>query len=227
MGYAVCGQIGSRSSKKGLNKVYKNREFAGNLLAKKLNNLGIKNGVVLGIPGGGVPIAKVIAEKLALPIDVVVTKKLRAQNQPELAIGAVGPDGNYFLDKGITESLGENEDYLKKEIADRMTFIKKRIKEIRGDKKPLNLTNKTIILVDDGIATGATVKAALNYIRAKEPKRIILAVPVLPNESVKTFSKMVDKLVFLQAPKSFYAVGQFYKSFPHIDIKEVVRLLKE
>lgn len=203
--------------------MFKDRHEAGEILAEKLKNLNIKNGVVLAIPRGGVEVGKVLADKLNLSLDVVCPKKITPHDNPEFAIGAVMPDGTFVLDERMVSYLGLSESYLENEIKSKMQEAKRREKVFRGDKE-YNLENKTVIITDDGIATGYTMKAALKWLEKQKPKDIVVAVPVLPQEALKDFKNY--KLVYIDAPWYFEAVGQFYENFPQLSDEEVLKILR-
>lgn len=207
--------------------MFETRVQAGELLADVL--VGFKNkssAIVLGIPRGGVPVAKAIATKLVLPFDVVITKKISSPYQKELAIGSVGPEGKMLLDESLVKQIGVDRKYIEKERIKKIREIKERIKKFRKNKKRVNLKGKSVILTDDGIATGSTVLAAIGYLRNKKVSRVILAVPVAPKDMEKNLKNRVDKLVILRAPRFFHAVGQFYKQFPQLTDKDVIKLLQ-
>ena len=205
-------------------KIFKNREAAGKLLADRLRKYKAKvNTLVLGIPRGGIVVAYQVAKKLKLPLDVIVTRKIGHPNQPELAIGAVDADGK----------IAWQENFIKESIKDPAGLVSKQVQEIkrrnnlyRQGKKQLLLKNKTIILVDDGIATGATVLSAINYLKRHQAKKVILAVPVASRESAFDLSKQTDELIILEIPSDFQAVGQFYHQFDSVKDEEVIQYLK-
>lgn len=213
--------------------MFTNREEAALKLARKLSLRlhSVAQGwkphdiLVLGIPRGGVVTAYTVAKTLKVPLDVIVTRKIGAPNQPELAIGAVGPNGTVILDDKLIEELGVEEKWLAKEVKGKRQEVKERIKRFRGVEK-YDLKDKIIIVVDDGIATGATVEAAIKYIRKVGVKKIVLAVPVAPKDTAERFRAMVDECVILETPDEFHAVGQFYKDFPQVTDEEVVQLLQ-
>lgn len=206
--------------------MFKNREEAGFRLAQKLSSFNKKDGVlVLGIPRGGVVIAKIVAEELKLPLDVLVTRKIGAPNQLELAIGAVGPGETVVLDKDLINKLRVDENWLKEEIEKKKREVGGRIKKF-GQGKKYGFKNKTIILTDDGVATGATVEAAIKYLRKVGIKKIILTVPVAPKDTLRHLSKLVEETLVLETPEFFEAVGQFYQDFPQVTDKEVIQLLQ-
>lgn len=205
--------------------MFKSREEAAELLAQKLQNYKGKDAIILAVPRGGVVVGKTLAKKLSLPLDIVVTRKIGAPNQPELAIGAVGPEGAKFIDWGLAMRAGADEDYLKFKIEEQKKEVGKRFSKFRKGKKALELKGKIVIVTDDGIATGATIEAAVAWIRTKKPKKIILAVPVAPRDTVEKIKDKVEELIVLETPDEFFAVGQFYREFPQVTDEEVVRLL--
>lgn len=205
--------------------MFEDRSQGGYFLAQKLLPYKNKRNVlVLGIPRGGVVTAKIIATKLHLPLDITVTRKIPAPHQEELAIGAVGPNGVLVLDPQLIKELGIEKSYIEAATAQKSQEVVERLVKFRGG-KPQRLIGKTIILADDGIATGATIEAAIKYLKKKKVKKIILAAPVAPKDSLLKLRKMVDKLVVLKAPFDFHAVGQFYRNFPQISDEEVIQLL--
>lgn len=209
--------------------MFESRQQAGELLAHKLKELGYggKNTIVLAIPRGGVVTGRVVADRLLCPLDVVITRKIPAPNQPELALGAVGPEGTRVFDVGLVERTGATEEYLKNKIEELKKEIKEREKKFRHERGPLlNLIkDKTVILVDDGIATGATIEAAIRFLKTKGPKKIVLSSPVASRDSAETLQTLVDQVVVLNIPDEFQAVGQFYKDFQQVSDEEVIRLL--
>lgn len=207
--------------------VFKNRQEAGKKLAAKLKDFqNKKNLVVLAIPRGGLVVGKKLSQTLSCPLDIIVTKKIGAPGNPELAIGAVGAVGEPVVDEEMAIRVGADEKYLQKEIASRKAEVKRRIKEYRGDKLPLNLKDKIVIITDDGVATGATMKAAVEVVRQQEPKKIIVAVPVTARDSLKKLEEKADEVIYLEAPLMFFAVGQFYQKFGQTSDKEVKEILK-
>ncbi|KKQ59782.1 MAG: Phosphoribosyltransferase [Candidatus Daviesbacteria bacterium GW2011_GWA2_38_17] len=204
-------------------KIFKNRQAAGQVLAERLQNT--KADLVLGIPRGGVVVAAEIAHELNLPLDIIVTRKIGASTQPELALGAVDPDGETVLDQALLDQLKiEN---LKLKIDEEMKEIKRRENLYRHTRPGLaKLVNgKTVILVDDGMATGVTTLAAVKYLK-RHGAKVILAVPVAPQEVVDKIRSEVDEAIFLEIPEYFQAVGQFYQSFDPVSDEEVVQYLK-
>lgn len=183
--------------------------------------------VILAIPRGGVVIGKELAKVLGAPLDVLITRKIGAPGNPELAVGAVGPEGIRIIDWELAKRLGADQDYLKLQIENLKLEIAEREEKFRGDKKELEVTGKIVILTDDGIATGATTEAAIAWLKSKKVKKIVLAVPVAPPEVVEKLKPLVDELICLDQPEFFAAVGQFYQEFSQISDEEVVKLLEK
>jgi|SRR3989338_9235578 len=209
-------------------KIFKDRQSAGKLLTKHLQEYkGTDNVVVLAIPRGGVVVAKEVASDLNLALDIIVTRKIGAPMQPELALGAVDADGEVVWDERMINDLGlkieDLADTVKKEVEE----IKRREKEYRHERPGLAklIEGKEIILVDDGIATGATTLAAVNYLKRHKAAKIVLAIPVASQEAANKLSEKVDQLIILETPEYFQAVGQFYEEFGEVTDEEVVELL--
>ncbi|MFH0897671.1 MAG: phosphoribosyltransferase [Candidatus Bathyarchaeota archaeon] len=205
---------------------FKNREEAAKNLAKELSEYRGKNIVVLAIPRGGVVLGYEVAKELDASLDVIVPRKIGAPGNPELAIGAVTEDGTTILNQPLVSQLGIPKEYIEMEKEEQIKEIKRRIKTYRGDAEPPSLEGKTVILVDDGIATGATVKAAINSIRKKRPSSIVIATPVSAPDTAGELRKEADKLVCLVVFEPFFAIGQFYENFDQVSDEEVIRLLK-
>ena len=228
-------------------KIFKDRQSAGKLLAGHLKQYeGKKNTIVLAIPRGGVVVAKEVARNLKLPLDIIVTRKIGALSQPELALGAVNADGEIIWEHKLSTQLKLRIDngQLTIEIEKQKEEIRRREKVYRQDKGQLNIKRKTVILVDDGMATGATVLSAVRYIRRHQSgsqgtpalsagrrgrpceAKLILAVPVASQDSIEKIKREVTEVVVLETPDDFQAVGQFYYKFEPVTDVEVVQLLK-
>lgn len=202
--------------------LFRNRIEAGRKLAKKLANYKNKKDVmVLGIPRGGVEVAFSVAKALKAQLSVVVTKKIGHPFNPELAIGAVSPD-NYIID----EDYRDEEGYAKKAIKELNAEIKNRYKKYTQGKLP-QLKDKIAVVVDDGLATGYTMLAAIKYVKSKSPKKIIVAVPVAAQDSYEKVKKIADEVICLHVPIFFSAVGSFYKEFEQLEDEEVKEYLEE
>jgi putative phosphoribosyl transferase len=203
--------------------IFKDRVDAAQKLAKKLEWVKKENPVILAIPRGGVVTGDVIAKTLGLSLDVIVSRKVGAPYNPELAIGAVAHDGSFFPNSELIDALGIPKNYLDEKIAEQMEEIRHRLVKFRG-RTDYDLKNKTVVLVDDGIATGATVFVALEWIKKQHPKRIIVAIPVGPRDTIERLSKMAE-VVVLDAPESFGAVGEFYHSFDQVEDYQVMEIM--
>ena len=209
-------------------RVYANREAAGRMLAQRLMAYAGKDVVVLGIPRGGLPVANEVARALGASLDVIVARKLGAPGQPELGIGAV-VDGDHpraIFNQDIIEHLGVSDEYIEAEIARQLQEVNRRETAYRGGRTKTPLADKTVILVDDGIATGSSVRAALRGVRRQNPRRLILAVPVAPADTIEALRSEADEIVCLLTPADFFAVGQFYRDFHQIGDDEVKSILQ-
>lgn len=206
--------------------IFKNRQEAGKQLAVKLLRYKEhKDVVVLGIPRGGVVVAAEVAQALGVPLDIVVTRKLGAPGHRELALGAVDSHGHVFLNEDLVARLDVGKDYLTQVIREEQMEAQRREEIFHLGHPPIPLTNKTVIVVDDGVATGATTGAAVRAVRARRPGKVILAVPVAPPDSVEFLRSEVDELIVLSLPPDFAAVGQFYEDFPQVSDEEAAKLL--
>ena len=205
--------------------IFANRQDAGQKLAAKLLDYRDKQPVVLGIPRGGVVVAAEVARELDAPLDLIIPRKVGAPGNRELAVGAVAPDGTVIYDERALSMMGLRQTDLQDEVAHQIKEIERRTISYRGSREPLSLRGKTVIVVDDGIATGLTAKAALRSVRNQEPKFLILAVPVTTMEAAVELRKDIDELVCLLVPEVFYAVGQFYEDFSQTTDEEVTTLL--
>jgi putative phosphoribosyl transferase len=205
---------------------FSDRREAGQQLAKALSHLrDTKDVVVLGIPRGGVVVAYEVAAALDAPLDVYITRKIGAPFNPELAIGAVASDGTLVLDDDLIARTGAPADYVQSETKRQEREIQRRIKAYRGTSPARQLKDKTVILVDDGVATGATVLASARAIQQQEPKQLIVAIPVGPADTIGELEKEADQVVCLHTPDVFWAVGAFYDIFDQTPDAEVISLL--
>jgi len=205
-------------------KLFKNRTEAGKRLASKLRDVA-KNAIILAVPRGGVVVGFEIAHTLNFPLDIIITKKIGAPGNPELAIGAVAEDGTYLLDGGLVQMLGVSRSYIEAEIERQKTEIKRRLLTYRGDVPDPRIEGLTIILVDDGVATGSTLKAALRSLKNRGAKSVVVAVPVGPLDTISELQQEADRVVFLSTPDPFYAIGEFYENFEQTTDEEVIELL--
>lgn len=205
---------------------FKNREEAAKKLAQELLEYRGKDTVVLAIPRGGVVLANEVAKNLNAPLDLIIPRKIGAPGNPELAIGAVTEDGTTILNQRLVSQLDISKEYIELEKKKQIREIKRRIKAYRGDAASESLEGKIVILIDDGIATGATMKAAIHSIRKRKPSSIVVAVPVGPPDTVEELKKEVDRLICLIVFEPFFAIGQFYEDFNQVSDEEVLSLLK-
>ncbi|PKM47395.1 MAG: phosphoribosyltransferase [Firmicutes bacterium HGW-Firmicutes-8] len=206
---------------------FENRKDAGEKLSRVLQKYKNEDTVILGIPRGGVVLAAEVAKNLGTPFDVIIPRKIGAPHNPEVAIGAVTQDGTVIKDEAMVQLLGISDNQIEI-LANKVAGeISRRVNAYRGGRPGLELAGKTVIVVDDGIATGFTVQAALKSVRNMDPRRLVLAVPVMPADTVRLLRDKVDELVYLHAPELFYAVGQFYMEFDQVSDQEVIELLSD
>jgi len=207
--------------------MFKDRKEAGQLLAKKLMQYkDSKDALILGIPRGGVVVAYQVARQIHLPLDVVVIKKIGTPLSQELAAGAAGRD-SYILNEEIVESYRISPDYIREQVRIKQMQIRQRYEFLRGKRPFYSVVGKIIIIIDDGLATGATMTMAIRIVEQGDPKRIICAVPVAPTDTVKRLQTLTDRVVCLQQPRFFQAIGEFYKDFSQIEDSEARRLLED
>ncbi|KXK29988.1 MAG: phosphoribosyltransferase [Candidatus Brocadia sinica] len=210
------------------NIIFENRRDAGRQLAEVFTKRDYSNQplAVLGIPRGGVVVADEVAGALSSPLDVVIVRKLRAPYQPELGIGAVVDGDNInIINEEIVRALGVSSDYLNSEIACQREEIERRLRIYRGDRLAPEVTGKTVIVIDDGIATGYTFRAALEGLRRRKPAWLVAAAPVAAQSSIDMLSAFADEMVFLSTPVSFFSVGTWYHDFDQVSDEEAVAIL--
>ena len=208
-------------------KRFQNRKVAGQLLAKKLVHFSQqKDAIVLALPRGGVPIGYEIAKNLNLPLDIFLVRKLGVPWQEELAMGAIAEGNVHVFNSEIILSLAITQNDIDKAIAQESQILVQRQQKYRGDRPSLVIKNKTVILVDDGIATGATMRAAIKALRKSGSTNVIVATPVAPPEAIAQFSHLVDQVICLETPTPFYAIGNWYEDFSQTSDEEVCDLLQ-
>jgi putative phosphoribosyl transferase len=209
--------------------MFADRTDAGRRLAAALAHLRDEHPVVLALPRGGVPVGFEVAKALGAPLDVLLVRKIGAPFQPELAAGAVvdGAEPVLVRNEEVIRAYGIEEDWIEAEAARQLAEIERRRRLYCGDRSPVPVRGRTAILVDDGIATGTTVRAALRALARLAPRRRVLAVPVAPPETAASLAHEADELVVLEQPEWMAAVGQFYRDFSQTEDAEVVRLLAE
>jgi len=209
--------------------IYRDRREAGQRLAQALADRGYQGDglLVLGIPRGGVPVADEVARALHAPLDVVISRKLRAPYQPELAIGAVvSGDALQIINEVLAQAAGATPEYIEREVRHQQAEIERRMRAYRGDRPPPDVKGRTVIVIDDGIATGYTFRAALAGLRRLQPGRLVAAVPVAPPESLAEVGAAADDVVCLATPDPFWAVGTWYADFSQTTDEDVIAILR-
>jgi len=201
--------------------MFRDRIEAGLQLAEKLRKYQGHQGVILAVPKGGVPVAYAVAKELGFPLEVILTKKIGHPMNKEYAIGAVS-----LTDEFIIPHEGVSSEYIASEIETIRKKLKEMYQRFMGDKKPENLGGKTVIVVDDGIATGNTLLATVNMLKKQEPSKIVIAVPVASINAVRKLSKVVDDVVAVLVPEVFHGVGAFYEDFEPVTNEEVIYYLE-
>ncbi len=208
--------------------VFADRTEAGRKLTARLLKYKDQDPVVLGVPRGGVPVAFEVARALNAPLDVIIVRKLRAPGQPELGVGAV-VDGDHpetILNRELVSALRVSRDYLEREIHKQLQEIQRRNLVYRSGRARIELKDRTVIVVNDGVATGGSIRAALRGIRQQAPKKVVLAVPVGPADTIESLRHEVDEIVCLSTPPTFFGIGEFYSDFHQLADAEVIRLLE-
>ena len=206
--------------------MFSNRTDAGKQLAKKLEFVKKENPVILAIPRGGVVVADAVASFLDCKLDIIVSRKIGAPHNPELAIGAVLHDGSYFPNIDVVKMLHIPQKYIDSEAAEQMKEVQRRLISYRGSIH-YNLSGKTVILVDDGVATGATMTVVALWVKKQNPKKVIVAVPVGSRETIQKLEEIVDEVVVFAIPDFFNAVGQFYENFDQVEDAQVQKIMKK
>lgn len=204
---------------------FQNREEAARRLAERLAGYKGRRPLVLGIPRGGVVMAAIMAEALDGEVDVVLVHKLGAPGQPEYAIGSIDEAGEVYL-SGAVEQLGIREAYLREESRRQLDVLRRRRARYTPVRPPIDPRGRIVIIVDDGLATGATMIAALHAVRRRKPSRLIAATAVGPQETLDRVGEVADEVVCLEVPPVFFAVGQFFADFGQVEDEEVIELLR-
>jgi predicted phosphoribosyltransferase len=205
--------------------VFYDRDEAAQMLAERLAEYKGKNPLILAIPRGAVPMAKIIAEKLEGDFDVVLVRKLRAPYQSELAIGSIDESGwTYIAD--YAASAGADSAYIEAEKKIQLDTISKRRAQYTPVRPPVNPAGRIVVVIDDGLATGATMISALHGLRNRTPAKLICAVPVSPPNTLIKISEFADEVICIESPSDFQAVGQFYINFPQVEDDEVIEILQ-
>jgi putative phosphoribosyl transferase len=204
---------------------FRDRSEAGRLLARRLRGLRRRHPVVLGLPRGGIPVAAEVARELGAALDVLVVRKLGCPWQPELGIGAIGEEDVRVLNDELIGGLGLGPAAIEEVTAREQGELDRRVRRYRGDRPPIDLHGRTVIVVDDGIATGSTAKAAVAVVQRRGASRVVLAVPAASNRSLRDLSALADEVVCLESSEAFWAVGEFYDDFTQTTDDEVAAAL--
>jgi predicted phosphoribosyltransferase len=206
---------------------FADREEAGWMLVERLRGEGLEKPLVLAIPRGGVEVGAVLARGLGAELDVVLSRKLRAPHQPELALGAVSETGEVYLNHFASAMTDAGDAYVEAERKRQMAEIERRRGLVRAVRPQAPIAGRTVIVTDDGIATGATMIAALHTVRAAGARTIIVAVPVAAPDRIDAIRPLCDRVVCLQEPEAFWAIGQFYRDFEQVADERVLELLRD
>lgn len=207
---------------------FKNREEAGRILANRLlTKYADQKPIVLGLPRGGIPVAFEVAKALKAPLDIYVVRKLGVPEHEELAMGAIASGDVRVLNKPVVEDLLISEEAIETETRKEQEELKRRELLYRGKRPPLDVSNRTVILVDDGIATGSTIRAAIAALKKQNAGRIVVAVPVAPASTIDELKTEVDEVICVSTPEFFYAISLWYDEFPQTSDEEVRELLKK
>lgn len=207
--------------------MFDDRQQAGRLLARALSHYARRGPWVLGLPRGGVPVAYEVAEALGAPLDVCVVRKLGVPFQPELGMGAIAEGPSLWLNRDIVEMIRIPPSELMRVVRREAHEVRRRVALFRGGRPPPDVRDRVVILVDDGIATGGTTRAAIKAMRKRGAQHIVLAVPVAAPETVAQLHREVDDLVCLHAPRTMWAIGMWYRDFAQVPDEEVIRLLQQ
>ncbi|HEY4607900.1 MAG TPA: phosphoribosyltransferase family protein [Ilumatobacteraceae bacterium] len=206
---------------------FNDRLSAGTILGAAVARLALGNAVVLGLPRGGVPVAAKVAEAIEAPLDVIVVRKVGVPDQPELAMGAVGEDGVVVLNEEVVQITRVSHADLDEVARRERDALDRSVRSIRAVRPRLSLVGRVAVIVDDGIATGATMRAAIRVARANDVSSVIVATPVAPRDVVAVLTKEADAVVCVAQPEPFGSVGRFYRQFGSVDDDEVIALLME
>jgi predicted phosphoribosyltransferase len=205
--------------------MFRDRTDAGRQLARELRERATAVDVVLAIPRGGLPLGRAVADELDVPLDVIVAKKIGAPDNPEFAVGAVSSDGHLWVNEDAVSRDRFDREYVERRREEVESEARQKARRYRGAHPPPDLAGKRVVVVDDGVATGATATACIRTVRAAGADEVVLAVPVGSPRTVDELQSEADEVVCLQTPSNFYAVGQFYENFRQVSDEEAISLL--
>ena len=205
--------------------MFENRTDAGEQLAAVLDAHDVAVDVVLAIPRGGLPVGRVVADALGVPLDVVAARKIGAPHNPELAIGSVASDGTVWLNEALIDDLSVDEAYLESQTEVERAAAEEKVSRYRADREPLNVADERVLIVDDGVATGATTIACIREVKNRGAAWVGLAVPVGPPDTIERLGTEGDEVVSVETPPHFGAVGQFYRDFSQVSDEEAMGYL--
>lgn len=209
-----------------MSRQFADRRDAGRQLGARLVELTRGSPVVVALPRGGVPVATEVAQILGAPLEILAVRKLAPRENPELGIGALAEDGTCVIDPEAANMLRVLKRELDAIIAEQKAELRRRVEAYRGDRPPLDLRDREVIVVDDGVATGVTDVAALRAVRNRHPRRVLLAVPVCPPEALDRLREEADEVIALRVPRAMRGVSQFYEDFSQVSDEEVLRDLQ-
>jgi predicted phosphoribosyltransferase len=208
--------------------IYRDRRHAGKVLARALASYDHRDDVVvLGLPRGGVPVAFEVAKALGAPLDIFVVRKLGVPGYPELAMGAIASGGIKVLNRELVETLGIPDDRVNAVIEAETRELLRREREYRGNRQPVDVKDRTVILVDDGLATGASMQAAVAALRRRQPRQIVVGVPIAAPSTCEEVGRLADDIVCAATPEPFYSVGLWYEDFSQVSDQEVREVLEQ
>lgn len=207
--------------------MFKDRKDAGKKLSVELEQFKDENSIILAIPRGGIEVAYESIKKFGFQWDLIIPRKIGAPHNKEVAIGAVSADGTYFVNESYVNMLNISREYIEEEVSLQINEIKRRMKEYKGNEMFPDVKGKTVIIVDDGIATGFTILAAIKSVKKQGSKKIVVATPVALKDTVEELEQVVDKVICLITPDIFHAVGLYYEDFEQVTDQEVFRIIND
>lgn len=206
--------------------MFRDRMDAGEQLARLLDDRDVEADIVLAIPRGGLPVGRAVADALGLPLDIIAARKIGAPGNPELAIGAVASDGSVWLNDRLIDRIGVDDSYIDDGIDRERENAQAKVDRYRMGRREPEIAGKKVLIVDDGVATGATTTACIRQVKNAGADRVILGIPVGPPDSIERLGSEVDEVVCVQTPPHFGAVGQFYETFTQVTDEEAIDYLE-